>query len=118
MVRRVPALLRLVPLEHGEVGDPQQAEVAMLERAVTLGVLLSQREPQLSRSGINCIRLLASLHGIRGFRALCACDHDHQIFGVRLVPARESSQPLGERFLQPLDVLEDLGVFAIAEHAS
>ena len=53
MVRGVPAALFFVPLEHGEVGDPQEAEVALVEGAVPLGILLPQREPKLSCGGVD-----------------------------------------------------------------
>ena len=59
MMRGIPAAFGLVPLEHGKVGDPEEAEVAVLECAVTLGILLRQRKTQLAGGGVDGIRLLA-----------------------------------------------------------
>ena len=47
-------LLGLVPLEHGEVGDPEEAVVACLvEGAVLGGVLLAEGEAKLSGGGVD-----------------------------------------------------------------
>src|SRR5271165_4229129 len=115
MVRRVPAALGLVPLEHGEVSDPQQLEVAVLESAVALGILLSERKTKLSGGRVNAVRLLACLDSAGSFCSFGASDHNHQVFRMRLRKTADFRAGLGERFLQPLDVLEDLGLFAIAE---
>src|ERR1019366_5828522 len=54
--------------------------------------------------------------GIGGFGAFCACDHNHQVFGIRLAQLANFRNGLGKRLLQALDVLEDFGVLALAKH--
>src|SRR5439155_11370059 len=80
MMRRLPALLSFVPLEHGEIRNPEKTKiffgVAGLLEALMLGrILLSQIQPQKSA-------LFAEM--------LEALVHDRSIF---FATSRPSQQP-------------------------
>src|SRR5271154_5989080 len=69
-----PALALLIPLEHGEIGDPEEAEVlariaALLESTMSLSIFLSQRQTQQARGRINSVVMLLDLrlHPALGF---------------------------------------------------
>ena len=47
MVRRVPAPVLIVPLEHGEVGHPEELEILRVEQFVPVGELLRAVQAQL-----------------------------------------------------------------------
>ena len=47
MVRRVPALLFLVPFEHREIDHPEEPEIAGVEQLVAIVILLGGEQPQL-----------------------------------------------------------------------
>ncbi len=88
----------------------------MLECAVPLGILLPQRQTQLSRGRIDAIGLLAGLGFAGRLGALCAGHDDHQVLRIRLRQLANLRHRVRERLLQSLDVLEDFGLFALAEH--
>src|SRR5262249_27991078 len=78
VVRRVPPLLGVVPLEHGKVGDPEKTKIlghvaSFLEGLVLRSILLPKTEPKKTP-------LLAEM--------LHALVHDCGVFG----PARRPRQ--------------------------
>src|SRR5258708_25931779 len=117
MVRRIPALAALIPLEHGKIRDPQETKIllrvaGLLEDAVPLSVFLSQRQSQQSRRRINRQLLRRNL-AIAWKRCLLATlrrprdDHDeiaslHSCLGCNL------RRSLPEILLNPLEVFEYL----------
>ena len=48
MVRRIPALLGLVPLEHREVGHPQEMEISLLKCSVLWCICLCEIETKIA----------------------------------------------------------------------
>ena len=88
----------------------------MLERAVALGIFLPQREAQLSGGRVDGVGLLTRLDRAGRFSALRAGDDDQQVLCIRFCQLANLCDCVREGLFQPLDVLENLGVFAIAEH--
>src|SRR5437016_5612035 len=69
MVRRVPALLSVVPLEHGEVSDPEKTEImvsvaGLLERFVSGGVFLRQIRTQVAALLAEVLHVLIHRGGV------------------------------------------------------
>src|SRR5580698_229039 len=75
MVRGHPGLLPFVPLEHGEIRNPQKPVIdsriaSFLENSVLVGILLRQRQSQQSRGRVNreFRRSYFAVGGHRGLR--------------------------------------------------
>ncbi len=87
MVRRIPAALVLVPLEHGEVGNPKEAVIlrriaGLLECAVLLRIFLRQIEPQESALLAEVLHRL--VHHSGNFRPGQCRGQQPQIVGLHL----------------------------------
>ena len=71
MVRRSPALLDIVPLEHREIGDPEKSKIfrrvaCLLKRFVAHRIFLGQIEPQESAFLAEMLHALLHDGGILG----------------------------------------------------
>src|SRR5277367_4119668 len=109
-----PSLALFVPLEHGEIGDPEETKIlrgiaALLKCPMPLGILLSQRQAQQTRSSVNRMIVLLDLrfHTALGFvlRQLAVPgNNDDQV--VRLSSGFSANLGRGfwKVFLQPFEV--------------
>ena len=81
MVRGVPGLRLLVPLVHGEVGDPEEFEVGgglgLLEEPVLVGELLCELEAESADALVDPLRIVVPHRG----RAELGSDDDDEVFG-------------------------------------
>src|SRR5258708_16261465 len=77
MVRRVPALLFFIPLEHREIHHPQQFENGGVEKFVTIVVLLSGEQSQMAAG------LIESLFGPLSLRRTWPSGDDQKIVLAR-----------------------------------
>ncbi len=101
MVRRVPALVLFVPLEHREVHDPQEFESLRVEQLVPIVVLLRGEQPQLSASLVH--RLLRTMP----LRLARPGRHQQQVFVGRTGALAHFGGRFGKVALEPLGVVEN-----------
>src|SRR5712691_1638330 len=47
MVRRIPAMLPFVPLEHRKIDDPQESQIFRVQKLMTVVIFLPRRQPEL-----------------------------------------------------------------------
>src|ERR1700686_1003282 len=116
MMRRRPALALFVPLEHGKIRDPEEAEIfswiaALLESTMPVSIFLRQRQTQQPCSRINRVVVLLNLrfHAACGFMlcrfTIAGNDHNQVIrFCASFLSNLGSS--FGKVFLQPLEIFE------------
>src|SRR5712692_9246825 len=74
MVRWVPAFLVFVPLEHREVGNPEEIEVLLLKSSMFCGVLLRKIEAQGAAPPTKALQVLPS-----SFGAIVGTGEDPQV---------------------------------------
>ena len=87
MMRRRPALAFLIVFEHGKIRDPEKLELAALEQAVPLGILLREGHSQETRRRIHraVVLLHFGLHAAFGFvfPGLAVAGNNHnQVIGL------------------------------------
>ena len=109
MVGGVPALFFLVPLEHREVGHPQELKILRIQQLVLVGIFLRGVKAQLAARHQH--RLLGTL--ALGF-ARPSCEHQQIFLGcpTTLTDLRHGS---GVVPLQPFDIVEDSQAALLAE---
>ena len=101
MMRRVPALVFLVPLEHGKVHDPEEPEFLGIEQFVAIVILLRGEQAQLSA------RLVHGLLGPMSFRLARPGGQQQQVLFGRAGALAYAGHGTGIVPLQPLGIVED-----------
>ena len=110
-MRRRPAFAFFIPLEHGEICDPQKAEFATGKRAMFGRILLSQRDPQQTRRVVDRMivlldfRLHASLRFVLSWLSASG-NNDDQIAGLAANLFHNFSRGIRKILFQPFEVFE------------
>src|SRR5215469_12825024 len=110
----------LVVFEHREIRHPKKSELASLEQAVPFGILMRQRYPQQTGRRIDRMVVLLDLGLHTPFRLVLAWlaitgHDDDQVICLRADFFANLGSGLRKRFLQALEVFEQLGAAAAIE---
>src|SRR5690242_12313716 len=111
MMRSVPALVCLIPLEHREISDPQEPVPALVKREMPVCVLARKLNPKLPGGHENSvIRARCRFFHLRGSRY-----QDEEVASRSFGHLAELCHRLRKRLLEALDVVNEARFLALAE---